>query len=256
MKRATLAGLEDGTSAHYTMPIGNMELKMELAKSFKAFNHLDVDPERNIIITPGSDAGLMFAMMPFIDPGDEVMVPDPSYPNNFLNARILGGVTVPVPLREENGYQLEIEEFEKRLTPNTKMIVLTNPNNPTTTVMRRESLEKLAQFAVKNDLIVVCDQAFEDSVYDGVEFVTLASLPGMWERTVTVCSISKGMALSGYRVAYIVADDHIMDVYYGSAVSVIGATNTASQLGAIAALKDASFLEEYNRIFDRRRKIV
>ena len=122
--------------------------------------------------------------------------------------------------------------------------------------MRRESLEKLAQFAVKNDLIVVCDQAFEDSVYDGVEFVTLASLPGMWERTVTVCSISKGMALSGYRVAYIVADDHIMDVYYGSAVSVIGATNTASQLGAIAALKDASFLEEYNRIFDRRRKIV
>ena len=235
VKRATLAGLEDGTSAHYTMPIGNMELKMELAKKLKAFNHLDVDPERNLFITPGSDAGLMFAMMPFID---------------------LGGVTVPVPLREENGYQLEIEEFEKRLTPNTKMIVLTNPNNPTTTVMRRESLEKLAQFAVKNDLIVVCDQAFEDSVYDGVEFVTLASLPGMWERTVTVCSISKGMALSGYRVAYIVADDHIMDVYYGSAVSVIGATNTASQLGAIAALKDASFLEEYNRIFDRRRKIV
>lgn len=97
VKRATLAGLEDGTSAHYTMPIGNMELKMELAKKLKAFNHLDVDPERNIIITPGSDAGLMFAMMPFIDPGDEVMVPDPSYPNNFLNARILGGVTVPVP---------------------------------------------------------------------------------------------------------------------------------------------------------------
>ena len=101
VKRATLAGLEDGTSAHYTMPIGNMELKMELAKKLKAFNHLDVDPERNIIITPGSDAGLMFAMMPFIDPGDEVMVPDPSYPNNFLNARILGGVTVPVPLRED-----------------------------------------------------------------------------------------------------------------------------------------------------------
>ena len=215
-----------------------------------------MDPERNIIITPGSDAGLMFAMMPFIDPGDEVMVPDPQLSKQLperQNPRRCNGAG---PLREENGYQLEIEEFEKRLTPNTKMIVLTNPNNPTTTVMRRESLEKLAQFAVKNDLIVVCDQAFEDSVYDGVEFVTLASLPGMWERTVTVCSISKGMALSGYRVAYIVADDHIMDVYYGSAVSVIGATNTASQLGAIAALKDASFLEEYNRIFDRRRKIV
>lgn len=256
VKKATLEGLKDGTSAHYTMPIGNMELKVELAKKLKNFNHLDVDPERNIIITPGSDAGLMFAMMPFIDQGDEVMVPDPSYPNNFLNPKLLGGVTVPVPLREENNYQIDIEEFEKRVTPKTKMIVLTNPNNPTTTVLRRESLEKLAEFAIKHDLIVVCDQAFEDSVYDNVEFVTLASLPGMWERTVTVFSISKGMALSGYRVAYIVADDHIMDVYYGCAVSVIGATNTACQLGAIAAVKDSAFLQEYNRIFDRRRKIV
>lgn len=256
VKKATLEGLKDGTSAHYTMPIGNMELKVELAKKLKSFNHLDVDPERNIIITPGSDAGLMFAMMPFIDEGDEVMVPDPSYPNNFLNPKLLGGVTVPVPLREENNYQIDIEEFEKRVTPKTKMIVLTNPNNPTTTVLRRESLEKLAEFAIKHDLIVVCDQAFEDSVYDNVEFVTLASLPGMWERTVTVFSISKGMALSGYRVAYIVADDHIMDVYYGCAVSVIGATNTACQLGAIAAVKDSAFLQEYNKIFDRRRKVV
>ena len=256
VKKATLEGLKDGTSAHYTMPIGNMELKVELAKKLKSFNHLDVDPERNIIITPGSDAGLMFAMMPFIDESDEVMVPDPSYPNNFLNPKLLGGVTVPVPLREENNYQIDIEEFEKRVTPKTKMIVLTNPNNPTTTVLRRESLEKLAEFAIKHDLIVVCDQAFEDSVYDNVEFVTLASLPGMWERTVTVFSISKGMALSGYRVAYIVADDHIMDVYYGCAVSVIGATNTACQLGAIAAVKDSAFLQEYNKIFDRRRKVV
>lgn len=256
VKRATVAGLEDGTSAHYAMPIGNMELKRELAKKLKRFNHLDVDPERNIVVTPGSDAGLLFAMMPFIEPGDEVMVPDPSYHSNFQDPKLLGGVTVPVPLRAENNYQLEIEEFEKRLTPKTKMILLTNPNNPTTTVMRRESLEKLAKFAVENNLIVICDQAFEDSVYDGLEFVTIASLPGMWERTVTVFSLSKGMALSGYRVGYLVADDHIMDIFYGCAGNVMGAANTASQLGAIAALKDSSFLAAYNRIFDRRRKIV
>ena len=242
VKKATLAGLEDGTSAHYTMPIGNMELKIALAKKLKEFNHLNVDPERNIIITPGSDAGLMFAMMPFIDPGDEVLVPDPSYPNNFQDPTLLGGVVVPVPLREENGYQLEIEEFEKRVTPRTKMIVLTNPNNPTTTVMRRENLEKLAEFAVKHNLIVVCDQAFEDSVYDGVEFVTLASLPGMWERTVTVFSISKGMALSGVRVGYLVADDHIMDVLYGCAVNVIGATNSTFQAAVAYAMDHPEFM--------------
>lgn len=183
-------------------------------------------------------------------------MPDPSYPNNFLNARILGGVTVPVPLREENGYQLEIEEFEKRLTPNTKMIVLTNPNNPTTTVMRRESLEKLAQFAVKNDLIVVCDQAFEDSVYDGVEFVTLASLPGMWERTVTVCSISKGMAAQrlpgglhrGGRPHHgcVLWQRRKRDRSHQHRLST----------GSHCCVEGCLFPEEYNRIFDRRRKIV
>lgn len=257
VKEATIKGIMEGTSAHYTMPIGNMELKIEIAKKLEKFNKFkNINPERNIIITPGSDAGLLFAMMPFINPGDEVMVPDPSYPSNFLNSKLLGGVTVPVPLDVENNYQINIEEFEKRVTSKTKMILITNPNNPTTTVLRRESLEKLAEFAIKHDLIVVSDQAFEDSVYDGIEFVSIATLPGMWERTITVCSISKGMALSGYRVAYIVADDHIMDVYYGCAVNVIGATNTASQLGAIAAMKNNKFLQEYNEIFEKRRKKV
>ena len=181
----------------------------------------------------------------------------PSYPNSFLNARILGGVSgARFPLRG-GADQLEIEEFEK--TPDSKrlkMIVLTNPNNPTHYRYAQRESGEAGPIAVKNDLIVVCDQAFEDSVYDGGEF-SPSRVPARHVGTHRhVCSISKGMALSGYRVAYIVADDHIMDVYYGSAVSVIGATNTASQLGAIAALKDASFLEEYNRIFDRRRKIV
>jgi len=232
-------------------------LKLELAKKFKNFNKLSqVNPERNILITPGSDSGLLFAMMPFLNPGDEVLVPDPSYPSNFLNPKILGGITVPVPLDAKNNYQINIKEFEKRLSDKTKMILLTNPNNPTTTVLRRESLEILADFAIKNDLIVVSDQAFEDLIYDDIEFISIASLPGMWERTVTVCSISKGMALSGYRVGYIVADDHIMDILYGCAVNVIGATNTAAQLGAIAAMKDQKFLKEYHKIFESRRKKV
>ena len=256
VKEALIEAAQCGIASHYTMPIGSVELREEIAKKCKAYNHLDVDPRRNIIITPGSDSGLFYAMTVFLDPGDEVLVPDPSYPSNFLNPTLMGGVTVPVPLDAANGYQFDMDAFERCVTDKTKMVLITHPNNPTTTVFRRESLEALAEFVIRHDLILVVDQAFGYMIFDGVEFVSPASLPGMWERTVTVCSISKGMALSGYRVAYIVADDHIMDVYYGSAVSVIGATNTASQLGAIAALKDASFLEEYNRIFDRRRKIV
>ncbi len=253
---AMIASINSGFASHYTTPIGNSDLKNEIAKKLKKVNGLDVIPERNIIITPGSDAGLFFAMVPFINSGDEVMIIDPSYPNNFQNTEILGGVPVRIPVYVEDDYQFDIKDFEERLTPKTKMIVLTNPNNPTTVSYRREKMEQLAQFAVKNDLIVVVDQAFEEPVFDGVEMVTIAALPGMWERTVTVFSISKGMGLSGLRVGYIVADDKIMDKMYGTAVSVIGATSTCAQMGAIAALKDSRFMEGYFEAFDRRRKIV
>lgn len=190
----------------------------------------------------------------FINPGDEVLVPDPSYPSNFLNPKLMGGVTVPVPLDAKNGYQFDMDAFERAVTPKTKMVLLTHPNNPTTTVFRRESLEKLAEFVIRHDLILVVDQAFEDMIFDGVEFVSPASLPGMWERTVTVCSISKGMGLSGLRVGYVVACDEFMDVYYGGAVNVLGATNTASQLAAIEAFRNHDFMERYKEHYDRRRR--
>ena len=253
---AMIESINSGFASHYTTPIGNGELKKEIAKKLKRVNGLEVVPERNIIITPGSDAGLFFAMVPFINSGDEVMIIDPSYPNNFQNTEILGGVPVRIPVYAENEYQFDIKDFEERLTSKTKMIVLTNPNNPTTVSYRREKLEQMAEFAVKNDLIVVVDQAFEEPVFDDVEMVTVAALPGMWERTVTVFSISKGMGLSGLRVGYIVADDVIMDKMYGTAVSVIGATSTSAQMGAIAALQDSSFMTAYFEAFDRRRKVV
>lgn len=254
--QAMIDCIESGFASHYTAPIGNSELKVEIAKKLKKVNGMNVEPQRNILVTPGSDSGLFFAMLPFTHPGDEVMVIDPSYPNNFQNTEILGGKVVRIPVYQEDAYQFRMEEFQKRVTPKTKMIVLTNPNNPTTVVYRREKLEDLAEFAVENDLIVVVDQAFEQPCFDDLEMVSIATLPGMWERTLSVFSLSKGMGLSGLRVGYIVADDHIIDKMYGTAVSVIGATNTAAQMGAIAALQDDSFMEPYFQSFDRRRKIV
>lgn len=253
---AMVRAIQEGTTSHYTVPIGNSQLKAEIAKKLRQVNGLDVVPDRNILITPGSDSGLFFAMLPFIEQGDEVMIVDPSYPNNFQNVEIMGGTVVRVPVYAENGYQFRVEDFASRLTPRTKMVVLTNPNNPTTVVYRRENLEALAKFIVENDLVLVVDQAFEQPVFDGVEMVTAAALPGMWERTVTVFSISKGMGLSGLRVGYIVADDHIIDKMYGTAVTVLGATATVSQVGAIAALRDSTFMEAYFETFERRRRMV
>ncbi|MGI6090556.1 MAG: pyridoxal phosphate-dependent aminotransferase [Saccharofermentanales bacterium] len=257
IREAAIRSIATGNASHYTTPVGNSELKEIIAEKLQSKNGLTVDPHRNILITPGSDSGLLFAMMPFICPGDEVLVPEPSYPSNFLNPQLLGGTTVSIPLLEtENSYVLDLVKIESLITPKTKMILLTNPNNPTSTVFSRTELEELAKLIVQNNLILVVDQAFEDSVFDDREMISMAALPGMFERTVSIFSISKGMALSGFRVGYLVASDQVMDVMYGSAVNVIGATSTAFQLAAVEAFRNDSFIQEYNEVFDIRRKRV
>ena len=252
VKKAMIAEIEAPSAAHYTAPIGSFELKQKLALKLKEKNHLDVDPSRNILIAPGSDSGLYFSILPFIEDGDEVLIPSPSYANNYLSVDIMGGKKVTVPLSEEDGYQLNAELLEKYVTKKTKMIILTHPNNPTTTVYNRKSLEALREICIKYDLILVCDQAFEDFTYEH-ELITPASMEGMFERTVSVFSFSKGMGLSGFRVGYIVASDVVMDSMYANAVSVLGATNTACQRAVIAALDDPSYMKEFEEAFEVRR---
>jgi aspartate/methionine/tyrosine aminotransferase len=252
MSEATASGLP----SHYTMPIGSMALRQTIARKLADKNNIVADPSRNVLVTPGSDSGLLYAMMPFLEHGDEVLIPDPSYPSNFVNCKLLGAVPVGVPLHAANGYQLDVSDLEAALTPRTKMVVISHPNNPTGTVFRRDTLEALAKFVVAHDLILVSDQAFEDHIFDGIEMVSPATLPGMWERTITTFSVSKGLGLSGFRVGYLVADDRIMDALYGGAVNVLGATNTLAQIGAIAALEDDTILPRYFDILDRRRTLA
>lgn len=256
VKSSLIKAIETGFPSHYTMPIGSLELRQAISKKLQKFNGINADPSRNIIVTPGSDSGLYYALSIFVEQGDEVLVPDPSYPNNFLDVTLLGGVPISVPLDRNNGYQLDTAAFKQALTAKTKAVVLTHPNNPTTTVFRRDRLEELCQFIVENDLCLVVDQAFEDIVFDEIPFVSPATLPGMWNRTITTFSISKGMGLSGFRVGYLVAADTLMDVLYGAAVNVLGATNTLAQVGALAAFSDDSFLKTYISCFERRRHLA
>ena len=250
---AWIAAVKDESSPHYTAPIGNQELKEEIAKKLKEKNNLVVDPGRNILITPGSDSGLYFSILPFIHDGDEVIIPSPSYPNNYLGVNIMGGKVVSLELKVENNYQLTREALESTVTTNTKMIILTHPNNPTTTIYNKESLNILRDVCIKNDLILVCDMAFEDFTF-GNEIITPAAMDGMFERTITVFSFSKGMGLSGLRVGYVVCSDEIMDSMYANAVGVIGATSTSAQRAIIEALKHPEFMEQFNQAFDFRRK--
>jgi len=257
IKETIEKSLADGSGQHYTTPVGNSELKTIIAEKLKKDNNLNVDPFRNIIITPGSDPAILFSLIPFIEPNDEVMLLNPSYPNNYQAVKILGGIPVSIDTDENNNYQIDISKFEAKLTKRTKAIILTNPNNPTTTVYSQESLMALAKFAKDNDIIVIVDQAFEDVIFDERQMITFASLPDMFERTITIFSISKGLGLSGLRVGYIVADDVIMDTLYASAVSVVGATNSASQLATIEAYKRRyEIIDNFKMIFEARRKMV
>ncbi len=252
IKRALIEEIEAPSSAHYTAPVGSSELKHVLARKLKLLNGLEVVPDRNTLITPGSDSGLYLAILPFIEKGDEVLIPSPSYPNNYTDVAIMGGVCVPVLLKEEKGYQLDIGDLEEKVTERTKMVILTHPNNPTTTVYNKRSLEGLRDFVIRHDLILVCDQAFEDFTFEN-EMITPAAMEGMFERTVTVFSFSKGMGLSGLRVAYIVASDEIMDSLYANAVAVIGAASTSSQNALCKAFDDLSFMDGFEKAYENRR---
>ena len=223
-----------------------------ICQKAKKMYGVDLNPARNVIITPGSDSALFFAMYPFLEKGDEVIIPCPSYPNNMQNITMMQATPVVLELNEAEDYQINHQALESLVSNKTKMIVLTHPNNPTTTVYNHESLMAIREVVLKHDLVLVCDQAFEDFTFEN-EFIAPMALDGMFEHTVTVCSISKGMGLSGYRVGYIMASDVIMDVMYGCAVSVIGATNTVSQIAAIEAFKHSEFMDEFNRAYDIRR---
>lgn len=256
VQKALLKSVEEGISSHYVMPIGPRELRIEIANKIKRQTGLDLDPSRNIIVTPGSDSGLFYSMFPFLEAGNDVLIPTPTYPNNLVNVGLMGANVIEVPTLKENNYQIRKADLEKSLTKNTKMLVICHPNNPTSVVYRPESIYEIAEFVIENDLILVCDQAFEDIIFDGIEFIAPASLDGMLERTVTVCSLSKGYGLSGLRIGYIYTSDVLIDKYYGAAVNILGAPSHLSCAGAIAAIKDDSIIEERKIRLEQRRSVV
>lgn len=254
VRLAMEAQLRDPGAAHYQEPLGSRRLRETIARRLEKRYGRAVDPGQNVFITPGSEVGLMASALQFLEPGDEVLVPDPSYSPNFQYVRLAGGTPVSVPLRKETGYQLEMAELKKRWSKKIKAVLLTQPNNPTGTVYSREVLEELCRFLVEKDLILICDMAFEDHIYDGVECLWPAALPGMWERTVSLFTMSKGFGLCGLRVGYLVADAPVLDSLLAEATPLLCAANMTAQAGAMAALEDETLLPACFARLDRRRK--
>lgn len=221
---------------HYTSNWGLMELRQEIAKHFQKHYGLTYDPRDEIMVTVGVSEAIGMIMMAFLNPGDEVLIPDPAYLAYPACVSLARGVPVLVPTYAKDEFKLTVEELEKKVTPRTKALLIGYPNNPTGTVMDRKSLEAIAAFAEKHDLMVISDEIYCDLTYEG-SHTCFASLPGMQERTLVMNGFSKSYAMTGFRVGYVCGPREALEPLYKVHQYEILCAATPSQYGAIAALK-------------------
>ena len=242
---------------HYTSNYGLPELRNSIARKLKSDNGLEYDPGEEIIVTVGANEAVFMAMIALLNPGDEVLVPDPCWPHYFYCARLAGAVPVSVPLSRHQSFQPDLEAFQQRVTSSTRMLVVTSPHNPTGTVFSEEALHGLARLSQEKDLFVISDEIYEKMVYGDAVHNSLAAFPGMRERTVLVNGLSKIYAMTGWRLGYAAAPSELAGALIRIHQYTTVCAATFAQWGGVEALdgpqEDAA---EMVAEFDRRRKLV
>ena len=207
--QAGVAALEAGLT-NISSPRGEPEFRRAMAQKLAEHNDLEVEPD-NVLVTPGSKQGLYYSVNGYIQPGDEVLLPEPTWVSFRQQVELSQGKPVSVALSEEEEYQLSYEVLKQHVTPSTKALIINNPNNPTGRVYSAEELQAAAQIATEHDLLVVCDETYEYFTYGDQRHVTLSSLPGMWERTLTSYTFTKAYAMSGWRLGCIVGPTELLE---------------------------------------------
>jgi aminotransferase len=242
--------------AQYTAWTGIPELREAIAEKLRAENGLHYDPATEIIATAGAQEALMLTLMTLLDPGDEALTPSPNYDEYTRDALILGGTLVPVPTTPETNFTVTAAQIEAAITPRTKAIVIVTPNNPTGTMLSRETLTQIAEVAIRHDLMVVSDEIYEYYRFDGNEHVSMASLPGMRERTITINSFSKSFAMTGLRLGYLAAPAEIVEAMLPFHHAMMICPNVIAQYGGVAALTTPrDWFHEVLSEYDRRRHV-
>lgn len=248
--------LEKGRTA-YTSNAGLKELKIEIAKYLERRFHVSYDYDTEMMVTVGGSEAIDMAMRAMLDPGDEVLIPQPSYVSYVPCATLANGTPVIINLKEENDFRLTAQELEEAITPKTKILVLPFPNNPTGAIMERKDLEAIAQVILKHDLYVISDEIYGELTYLE-DHVTIASLPGMRERTVLINGFSKAYSMTGWRLGYACAPKIILEQMLKIHQYAIMCAPSTSQYAAVEAVKNgdsdvAEMREEYN---GRRRYLM
>ena len=248
--------LEQGKT-FYTSNAGLKDLKIEISKYLERKIHVEYDPDHEIMVTVGGSEGIDVALRAMLDPGDEVLIPQPSYVS-FVPCTILAdGNPVVIPLQEKNEFKLKAEELEAAITPKTKMLVMPFPNNPTGSIMTKEDLEPIAEVVKRHDLYVLSDEIYSELTYK-TEHVSIASLPGMQERTLVINGFSKGFAMTGWRLGYACGPREIIKQMTKVHQFAIMCAPTNSQYAAVEALRNGDddvikMRESYN---GRRRYLL
>lgn len=248
--------LEKGRT-HYTSNAGLKELKIEIENFLKRRYGLSYDYNKEIIVTVGGSEAIDIAMRAMLDPGDEVLIPQPSYVSYLPCAVLAGGTPVVIELKAENEFRLTAEELEASITPQTKLLVLPFPNNPTGAVMEKKDLEAIAEVIIKNDLFVLSDEIYSELTYLE-RHVSIASLPGMRERTLVINGFSKSHAMTGWRLGYLCGPEQMIQQMLKIHQYTIMCAPSTSQYAAVDALRNgdedvAGMREEYD---GRRRYLM
>jgi len=237
IKEATIASLRAG-DVHYSDLRGLPRLRAALAEKLRTRNGLDVSAE-HVLVTNGLTHGSFAAFMALLDPGDEVVLLDPYYPQHLGKIELAGAKPVFAKLDPADNFSIKAERILPAITSRTRMIVLVNPVNPTGRVYRREELVALADIAIKHDLLVVSDEVYEDIVFDSNAHISIASLDGMAERSVSMFAFTKSYAMDGWRIGYLAAPSWMMPGLLKITANDVTHVNTFVQAGALAAVTQA-----------------
>lgn len=248
--------LEKGRT-FYTSNSGLKELRMEIAAYLQRTQGLEYHYLSQIFVTVGGSEAIDLAMRAMINPGDEVLIPQPSYVSYEPCVVMADGKPVVIELKEENQFRLTPEELEAAITPKTKILIMPFPNNPTGAIMEREDLEKLVPIIEKHDLFVVSDEIYGELTYGGKKHVSIAALPGMQERTILINGFSKAYAMTGWRLGYACGPKEVIGQMVKIHQYCIMCAPTTSQYAAVEALRNGD--EDVRRMresYDERRRFV
>lgn len=237
---------------HYSQNAGIIELRQAIADKYRDEYHLDYSPETDVVVTNGVAEGVYVAIHALLDPGDQILIPDPRWVNYDVDALSNDVEPVDYTLHEKRNYEPNPDEIAAKITPKTRMILLSSPSNPTGGVNSREVMEKIAALALKHDLVVLSDEIYEKITYPPAEHVSIATLEGMKERTLILNGLSKFYSMTGWRLGYVLGEEKYLNSILRYHQYMVTSTNTFAQWGALTALKGDqnpayAMVEEFRR---------